>query len=197
MESASVSCAATESNPPVEEWRAVPGYEGYYEVSNLGRVRSLNRVIRLRDGRPKTLKGIIMKPWFSGGQGEHPCVAISKEDKVLTAGIYRLVYMAFIGHIPDGMEVDHKDRDRSNNCYDNLRLATRSQNAANSTKKRTNTSGYKGVSKSKSKVKTRWYAGIEVMGKYHYLGTFDTPQEASAAYRAAAIQHFGSFACLD
>lgn len=89
-------------------------------------------------------------------------------------------------------DVDHEDTDKSNNRKPNLRLGTRSQNIANSGKRRSNKTGYKGVHMFKRTGK--FQAQITVSGKKLHLGFFDNPADASAAYQAAAVKHFGSFA---
>jgi Demerecviridae HNH endonuclease len=86
--------------------------------------------------------------------------------------------------------LDHKDTDKLNNRILNLRPATVSQNAANKRRQK-NISGFKGVQK---RPNDRWRAIIETRGKSLTLGTFGTPEEASAAYFKAAKRLFGEFA---
>lgn len=93
---------------------------------------------------------------------------------------------------PDGMEVDHIDCDPTNDKWSNLRLATRAQNCANSTARK-NSTGFKGVQARGKK----WVAGIKIDGKRVYLGRFDTPEDAHAAYCRAASAHQGEFARTD
>jgi hypothetical protein len=88
-------------------------------------------------------------------------------------------------------DVDHRDRDGLNNCRRNLRLATKSQNAANS-KTRLGISGRKGVCRHKNTI--RWVARIRLGGRKTHLGVFNTQKEAAEAYNAAAVLCFGSFA---
>jgi len=88
--------------------------------------------------------------------------------------------------------VDHKDGNGLNNTRDNLRLATKEQNGANSRKQSNNTSGFKGVCWNKQAGK--WKAQITVDGKNIYLGYFASKDEAHAAYCTAAEKHFGEFA---
>lgn len=90
-------------------------------------------------------------------------------------------------------KIDHRDRDRGHNAFANLRLATRSQNRANSSVSRRNKSGFKGVSITKSKSRPYW-ATIYVRGAPISLGYFSTPEAAASAYQAAARKHFGEFA---
>jgi hypothetical protein len=89
--------------------------------------------------------------------------------------------------------VDHKNRDGLNNKKTNLRKATCSQNGANRGPDRDNTSGFKGVSKTK-RIRNPWQALITVRGKKMFLGQFKTPFLASVAYASAARKYFGEFA---
>ena len=96
---------------------------------------------------------------------------------------------------PDS-EVDHKNRGGLDNRRCNLRLATRSGQAANRTISRNNTSGYRGVAFNKRRGK--WMAYVEVGGKRKYLGAdFLTAEEASIARDAAAAELHGEFAALN
>lgn len=90
------------------------------------------------------------------------------------------------------IDVDHKDGNRSNNAWCNLRLATRSQNVANAFVVSKNKSGYKGVHW--SKVCGKWKAEITCQGKKIYLGIFDDPAVAYQCYCEAATKLFGGFA---
>lgn len=90
----------------------------------------------------------------------------------------------FILGEPSGI-VDHRNGDPLDNRRSNLRLASRSQNAANMAKR-----GLKGVSRAGN----RWLARIRVNGNCLNLGCFQTPQEAASAYNKAAAIHFGEFA---
>lgn len=90
----------------------------------------------------------------------------------------------------DGLQVDHHDRDPSNNQRDNLRVATNGGNRANSRLNRDNKSGFKGVHSSRGK----WHSQINTGGKKIFLGRFDTPEEAHKVYKEAALLYHGEFA---
>ena len=92
---------------------------------------------------------------------------------------------------PDGMDVDHEDRDGLNNCRYNLRLATRSENMRNTPAMSNNRSGVKGIFWEKDRRK--WRAAIQVDGKTTKLGSFATKEAAEAAYLAAAETYHGAF----
>lgn len=87
-------------------------------------------------------------------------------------------------------KLDHIDGCRTFNAFANLRPATSSENIANSKLRSDNASGFKGVNRQG----TKWRAKIAVRGKRISLGMYDTPEEAGAAYMAAAKTHFGEFA---
>lgn len=102
----------------------------------------------------------------------------------------RLAYLWMEGEWPK-TQVDHINLDRSDDRWSNLRPATAQQNCANRGLKKTNTSGLKGASLTKW---GRWLSTINVQGKSRYLGTFDTKEEASAAYFKALTEAHGEFA---
>ena len=105
---------------------------------------------------------------------------------------HRIIWLWITGEDPGADLIDHRDGDRLNNRFANLRRASYSQNNANYKKPRSNTSGYKGVSWSPSHKK--WAANIRWQGKLRWLGRFDTPEHAHAAYLKAAAELFGEFA---
>lgn len=119
----------------VEEWRAIEGYEGIYEVSNLGRVKALSRTVIYPDKRKDyTRPEQILKPWFeSGGYYQ---VSLCKNGKVKNRRVHVLVAMAFLGHIPNGstLVVDHIDENRTNNNIQNLQIITHQDNIKRSKK---------------------------------------------------------------
>ncbi|WP_313010956.1 HNH endonuclease signature motif containing protein [Brevundimonas sp.] len=89
-------------------------------------------------------------------------------------------------------QIDHKDRKRANNAIKNLREATGSENMWNSAAQKNNKSGFKGVSWCKRTKK--WIAFLMFNKKNRRLGSFNTKQEAAAAYQGAARVLFGDFA---
>lgn len=100
----------------------------------------------------------------------------------------RIIHLYMTGKFPDG-EMDHINRIRSDNRWNNLREATRMQNAANVKVK--SSTGYKGVTRSIGKFQAR----IMIDGKIKYLGTRSTAYKASLLYNEAAAKQFGEFAC--
>ena len=99
------------------EWRDVVGYEGLYQVSNLGRVRSLGRIIYWR-GTSLFREGRIMTPRIN--KYGYFQLTLTKDKKHKTHTVHRLVAEAFIPN-PDNLpQVNHKDENKLNNCIDNL-----------------------------------------------------------------------------
>ncbi len=109
----------------VEHWLPVVGYEGHYEVSDHGRVRSLPRKILRRDGVIQPIRGRVLKP--GGGKG-HQHVNLALNGVHDSLWIHRLVLEAFVGPAPAGKVCCHWDDDPTNNHVGNLRWATKGDN---------------------------------------------------------------------
>ena len=109
----------------IEIWKDVFGFEGLYQVSNLGKVRSLDRYANSGIGI-RFYKGRLLKP----GKDSYGYlkVNLSKDGKKTTFWVHRLVYEAFNGKIQEGMQVNHIDEDKTNNSIDNLNLMTPKEN---------------------------------------------------------------------
>lgn len=108
-----------------EEWRNVIGFEGYYQVSDLGRVKSLTRTVPMKDGRQYRVGEKILR---SSWDGHYFHVVLSKSGSEFVRLIHRLVLEAFVGPCPEGHEACHNDGDARNNRLDNLRWDTRESN---------------------------------------------------------------------
>lgn len=124
-----------------EIWKDIEGYEGMYQVSNLGRVRSLDRYIPAKCALSKTdddvlffRKGKIIKQFEIGRKTGYFGVGLSKGDKAKMFRVHRLVAMAFIPNPDNLSEVNHIDEDKSNNRADNLEWCTRLYNEHHGTK---------------------------------------------------------------
>ncbi len=111
----------------VEEWRAIPGYEGFYEVSNLGRVKSLGRVVERKNNRSHSVRGGILKLGEKNGYVQTKLtIANVRRDK----NVHVLVASAFIGPRPEGLIVLHGENGKLDNSVGNLSYGTYKQNNA-------------------------------------------------------------------
>jgi hypothetical protein len=165
-----------------EIWKDVPGYEGYYKVSSLGRVRGLDRVITYKSGARKLLKGKMLSPAMSNGYKQ---VALRMKGRRKTFKISQLVAMAFLGHKPDGhkLVVDHIDGNRLDDRVENLRIVTNRANASTCFRANNGTfsSEYVGIYWHSNSLK--WHSRIYYDGVRIYLGSFDNETDASDAYQ--------------
>ena len=116
----------THNNSELDEvWKDIPGYEGYYKASNLGRISSTPRMTKGRWGlRPSN--GGVMKPYKNTAYQE---VGLSVDGKIKTMKVHRLVILAFIPNPDNKPFINHKDANKHNNRADNLEWCTREENA--------------------------------------------------------------------
>lgn len=150
-----------------EIWKDVVDYEGYYQVSSLGNVRSLDREVGSSFGTTRKLYGKDFIP--QRGKRGYYHVRLSMEGTTKTLKIHQLVAIAFLGHTPSNMKVvvDHIDNDKSNNRADNLQLISQRMNSAKDKKIR-------GVRKLGNKFNVRLlFEGVE-----RHIGMYETEQEA-------------------
>ncbi len=159
-----------------EEWRDVVGYEGLYQASSAGRIRSLT-------------KGGIVKPGET--HGGYLQVCLHKNKKKSTHKVHRIIATAFIGD-GGGRHVDHVNGIRTDNRAENLKWCTISENQWNKGIEKRNTSGLKGVSWYSRD--GRWEAKIKFKMKQVLIGRFNCKYEAARAYDREVIRLHGGFA---
>lgn len=147
------------------------------------------------------LTGHFTRKKYTGGRGYVGEKAGAPHNKgywrISVGGGYRLAHvLAWIymkGSIPN-KEIDHINGNGADNRWENLREATHAQNGANRPKQKNNSTGFKGVSVRKNRPKA-YYARIKVNNrKTEFLGCFQTPHEAHAAYEKRANELLGEFA---
>lgn len=124
------------SDEEPEEWRPVVGWEGLYEVSSLGKIRSLDKRVNSRWGKTRKLTGKIMKTYYD--IDGYPCVTLKSHHKK-NRKISRLVAEAFLEMPRDERRQNalHWDDDKTNNRVENLRWGTREDNVQDSVRNNT------------------------------------------------------------
>lgn len=106
-------------------YKAIKGYEGIYEVSELGKVRSVDRTVKCKDGSTSKRKGKELKP--SMDKGGYAIVHLNKNGIAKTCNVHRLVADTFVPN-PDNLpEVHHLNHDRKDNRVQNLQWVTRAE----------------------------------------------------------------------
>lgn len=161
-----------------EIYKDVIGYEGLYQVSNLGNVKSQQRIkIRKRNGN-LIIKEKILKPT----KDMHGYLRVGLSNgKLKIFKIHKLVAISFLNHVPNGYKivVDHKNNIKTDNRAENLQLVT---NRENTSKDRKNgSSKYVGVSW--ANWANKWRAQIWANGKPKKIGYFKCEHEAGKAYQ--------------
>lgn len=166
-----------------ELWKPIKGYEGFYEISNFGKVKSINR---LRFNSNAVIKRKFLH--FSVYNNRYKIRLQKNKTMFKTFWIHQLVWDAF-GNIPRNkgiLQIDHIDNNSFNNRIDNLQLLSHRSNCIKRSeilRKVTNYTGVYLLPAGKYRRKTdRWGAQITIKNKHIYLGLFDTEYEAHLAY---------------
>lgn len=109
-----------------EKWAPIFGFEGEYEISSLGRVRSLDRRVPVKNGYSAKKKGKMLRTWICRNTG-YLQVMLSDRKK---RNVHRIVAETFVPGRRDGLQVNHKNGDRSDSYFENLEWVTPSENVA-------------------------------------------------------------------
>ena len=151
----------------IQVWKDIPGYEGQYQVSNLGFVKS-----------KKYKKEKILS--FGKSEKGYFFVFLRNKNKVKKIKVHQLVAMAFLNHNPCGMKlvVDHINNNKIDNRVENLRLVSSRDNFYR-VKQGLNTSSYKGVFKQNGK----WRAQASIKNKRIHIGMYESEEDAHNAYK--------------
>jgi len=159
-----------------EIWKEVVGYEGIYEVSSKGRVKSVGHGSGRRSGR-------ILKP--SLNTHGYKFVVLCVDRKSVSTPIHKIVAMSFLNHIPNGriIVINHINGDRTNNDINNLEVVKYRENVSTCYRKNFNNYSSKYVGVSWDKVNKKWIASIYINGFSKTIGRYIIEEEASAAYQ--------------
>lgn len=120
-----------------EVWRTMPGYPGYYEISNMGRARGVDRIVSVKGQVDRKVKGTVLSP-HCGRTGYLSVHLRMGDKKPRLVRLHRMVLEAFIGPCPKGMEVRHLNGDPADNRLSNLMYGTRSENMLDTVEHGTN-----------------------------------------------------------
>jgi hypothetical protein len=155
----------------IEIWKDIPDFEGIYQVSSFGNVKSL------KYNKEKILKKSKDK------NGYFVVGLYNDEVKNKTFKVHQLCAITFLNHLPCGMDliVDHIDNNNQNNTIENLQIISNRENIVKSIDKKSTSSKYSGVVFHKKSDK--WMSKIFINNTYRYLGLFETEIEASKAYQ--------------
>lgn len=167
----------------IEKWKDVFGYEGLYQVSDLGRVKSLDKKTLKSNGVELNIKGRILR-FYLDAKGYNR-ITISKNGKIKSFMVHHLVSMSFFNDKRNGYKlvVDHIWNNPLDNRLLNLQLITQRENTSKDKRNNNYSSSLTGVSWCKQTEK--WKSSIRLNGVNKTLGRFLTEQEASEAYQKA------------
>ena len=157
----------------MEIWREVVGYEDFYKISNLGRIKSIERLVKNKNGYRSVSEKILKQSLGTSGYN-----IIMLKGKPMS--IHKIVATTFLNHKPCGFleVVDHIDNNKLNNKVDNLQLLSNRQNSIKTVRGK---SKYPGIYMHKAS--NKWISRILIGEKRYYLGSFNNEEDAALAYK--------------
>lgn len=167
-----------------EKWKIIDGYEGYYEVSDKGRIKSVERYVysEISVKKRRRIKSRIIKLRLNS-RGQQ-LVGLSKENLKDDFLVSRLVAIAFIPNPMNLPDVDHKkeNKDKTDNSVSNLQWTDKRNNSNKYFRETGISREFTGVKKAGEK----FQCSIRIKGKEYYVGTYSTAEEASETYNKIA-----------
>jgi len=165
-----------------ETWKSISGYDGIYEVSSLGRIKSLSRPSRSGIGNYAKKEKILKVGLNSEG---YPTATLYKNGTKKTINVHQYVAISFLTHIPDGLKlvIDHTNGNKADNRVINLRIVTNRFNLSLGNRKDKNKFSSKYVGVCWSSKSRKWQSSIVISGKKKHLGIFINELDASEAYQ--------------
>ncbi len=163
----------------MEIWKDIIDFEGFYQVSSFGNVRSLDRIISNQLIGEHKRNGRILKLEINKNC-RYFYIDLCKNNIHKKFRVSRLVALSFILNPEDKSDVNHIDGNKLNNNVDNLEWVTRRENIIHAYKVKKTSSKYTGVSWHKNRF--TWQANIFYNGKKKFIGYFNTQEEAHFAY---------------
>lgn len=165
----------------MEIWKQVRNYEGMYQVSNLGRVKSMKRTKQNHGSLQEIPERILSIAYKSNG---YALVNLWRNNKSSNRHVHRLVAEAFLDNYSTKLQVNHIDMDKKNNAVVNLEMVTNKVNHLKAHR-------FKGKKRGAYKHYSGFRAVIQIENKTHHLGTFKTKEEAHDAYYNFYSTHYG------
>jgi len=160
-----------------EIWKDVIGFEGLYQCSSEGRIKSLDRIVKNHHNSTKLIKGRIKKLYT---KAPYITISLGKEGKYYYNSMHRIIYESFYGKTEK--HIDHINNDRHDNRICNLQALSVNDNINKSRLNMNRTSKYPGVH---YRGRNKWRACIMVNRKLYNLGSFVNEELASIAYNEA------------
>lgn len=170
-----------------EIWKDVPEYEGYYRVSNMGNIISLNRTIIHSNGRVQLIKERSIGAVRANG---YRYVTLSKNNVQKCTTIAQIVAVTFLSHKPDGhtLVVDHINGNRTDDRACNLRIVTNRDNNSYCYRSDRDSLSSKFTGVYWSKHAKKWTARIKYKGINYHLGSFTSEIHAADCYQEALLK---------
>lgn len=161
-----------------EIWKDIEDYEGLYQISSYGNVRSLTKKVRCRNGKFRTIRGKILTPMIT--KNNYLVVNLWKNNSSKSYLVHRLVAKAFISNPGNKPEVNHKDTHKWNNNVDNLEWNTRSENTIHSYKMKLREDQRQKISNMNKKLKSKKVAQYDL--NMNLIKIFPSASEAARYY---------------
>lgn len=166
-----------------EIWKEVNGFEGVYEISSFGKIKTLERLVKCKGGKTRKITERLLYPVVDAHGYKMMTLCFNGSSKKIK--VHQLVAIAFLGHTPNGFisVIDHIDNNKLNNHKDNLQITTMRHNSSKDQFRRNRSSKYTGVSW--NAIAKKWNSIIMIDGITKRLGTFSSEEMASEKYQKA------------
>ena len=158
----------------MEIWKDIPNYEGIYQVSNLGNIKSLDRKVNHKNCVPRFKRGVLITPGINKYGYKQVCLCKNGMQKSIC--LHLLVARTFLEE-KENTQVNHKDFNKLNNNILNLEFITQLQNIIHKSENSIHSSKYVGITYFKRD--RLWQVEVKRNNKRFYLGRFNTEEEAN------------------
>lgn len=170
----------------IELWKDIKNYEGIYQVSNLGRIKTLDKYVNCLYEQKRLIKSREIKT-FKNNSGYY-IVSLYQNNKSKKFLVHRLVAEAFIPNLNNKKEVNHIDGNKENNCVDNLEWVTKSENELHASEKGFTKKQKEMVAKNNKKLKSKKVYQYDLNGNFikQYSSVSEAARENGFAIGAIA-----------